>query len=148
MTLEEVVAAEPTGKTRRQHWLEEIESRTVSMTEIAQRLGHSPQSRYQMDITSQDVEDHARGVRRASVLTVMKYGYNDQCYRYRYEHEFYPADTLELVLQGPKYLFQQAKRTGVKLPPDQHRLMMAHGIQDPSNSWCKRYAAMCEGKNW
>lgn len=148
MTLDEVVAAEPAGKTMRQHWLREIVARTVSMTEIAQKLGHSLQSRYEMYTASVDVDDHARGVKRWSVARVIKQGVVDEDYRFRYAEYFYPADTLELILQGPKYLFKQAERTGVKLSPDQHRLMMAHGIQDTSNSWCKRYATMCEEKNW
>lgn len=149
MTLEEVLADEPAGKTMRQHWLKEIMSRTVSMTDIAHKLGHSPQCSYEMYRASEDVEDHARGVKRRSVLAVIKQGSDGYGCRFRYEQDFYPADTLELVLQGPKYLFKQAERTGVKLPPDQHRLMiMGHGIQDPSNYWVKSYAAMCKQKNW
>ena len=146
MTLKELVEAEPDSKALRQYWREAVASRALSTTQLGKVLAPSrrwpePHS-YYVPCT---VHSYAEGVGRRALVSLRR-TYRDEANSewFQYDEDYFPEDTLERIQAGPRWLCEKAHGSKSELPPDEHRLMLAHCIQNPENRWCREYVELCQ----
>ena len=146
MTLKELVEAEPSGKVLRQYWREAVASRALSTTQLGKVLAPSrdwPES-YSYYVPSM-VNSYAEGVGREALVTLRR-TYRDEANSelFPYDEDYFPEDTLERIQAGPRWLCEKAQSSNSELPPNEHRLMLAHGIENSNNRWCREYVELCQ----
>jgi hypothetical protein len=146
MPLKELVEVEPSGKVLRKHWRAAVVSRAVSTTQLHAVLLPSrrwPES-YSYYVPS-IVNSYAEGVGREALVTLRR-TYRDEANSefFQYDEDYFPEDTLERIQAGPRWLCEKAQSSNSELPPNEHRLMLAHGIEYSNNRWCREYVELCQ----